>query len=194
MRRCEFRTMRSARQSRPSRGRRVAERLLAVLVALDAALRGVDLAARPVQARRRQACRSGSSRRTRCTCSPLLGLAWCALTWRNRRSWLGLAPEHTLHLRGVHPLAWLILPLSAALLGAQLLAATEQVLPVTRKVRKSARIGPAKNEYQHRQPPRRAAGSEASYSAPHRSRSSCGSTTSIAAAIRRRSTSIRDSC
>ncbi len=143
MRRCEFRTMRSARQSRPSRGRRVAERLLAVLVALDAAfvvwiwLHGpfkLDVGRLPF----------GIDQTNPLHVLLVLGLAWCALTWRNRRSWLGLAPEHTLHLRGVHPLAWLILPLSAALLGAQLLAATEQVLPVTRKVRKSARIGPAK--------------------------------------------------
>ncbi|MBW2361160.1 MAG: hypothetical protein JRG84_09685 [Deltaproteobacteria bacterium] len=113
--------MRSARQSRPSRGRRFAERLLAVLVALDAAfvvwiwLHGpfkLDVGRLPF----------GIEQANPLHVLPVLGLAWCALTWRNRRSWLGLAPEHTLHLRGVHPLAWLILPLSAALLGAQLLA------------------------------------------------------------------------
>jgi hypothetical protein len=74
---------------------------------------------------------------------PVLGLAWCLVRWRNWRSWLGLSTSHRLRLRGVHPLAWLIVPLSAAVLGAQLLAAIEQVVPVTSKVRKSARIGPA---------------------------------------------------
>jgi hypothetical protein len=48
-----------------------------------------------------------------------------------------------LGLRGVHPLAWLVIPLSGALFAAQLLTAIELGHRVPHKVRNSARIGPA---------------------------------------------------
>lgn len=142
MRRCEFRTMRSAHQFHASRGRRITARLLGVLVGLNAALvlwiwlHGpfkLDIGMVPF----------GISQPNPLFVLPLLGLAWCTVAWRNWRGWLGLAPAHVLNLHGVHPLAWLVVPLSAALFGAQLLAVTEEVLRVASEVRKSARIGPA---------------------------------------------------
>lgn len=134
--------MQSPRPSLASRARRAAARVIGALIVLNVALvlwiwvQGplkLDLGKLPF----------GLGTPNPLTLLPALGIIWCLLEWRSWRSWFGLAPEHVFNFRGVHPLAWVVMPISAAMLGAQLQALPGHAMSTTDKVRKSARKGPA---------------------------------------------------
>lgn len=135
-------TMRSERTRGSSRGRRIAARVFASLIALDLGiLLGLWLHG-PVL------IEAGMLSLARKLPNPLfvlpgLVIVWLALSWRNWRSWLGLRPDHALRWRGVPLSAWLVVPLSVAVLVAQTRDLPEHVIDAVYKVRRSANKGPA---------------------------------------------------
>jgi hypothetical protein len=134
--------MRSERPYQPSRGRRVAARASALRIALDLAIvLGMWLHG-PLQLEA-GSLPFGLSVPNSLFVLPGLAFVWCALSWRNWRSWLGLRPEHVMNWRRVPLSAWLVIPLSIALLSAQVRDLPEHAVSVTNKVRKAARKGPA---------------------------------------------------
>ena len=134
--------MRSERPYQPSRGRRVAAHVVAVLIALNSAvvlgmwLHGplkIEAGALPF----------GLGVPNPLFVLPTLALVWCALSWPGWRSWFGLLPDNALNFRRVPFSAWLVIPFSVVLFVAQVRDLPGHAVSVTNKVRKAERKGPA---------------------------------------------------